>query len=72
MDPNVRIAELEAQLASLQNQKQVNIVVSQKGCVQINGIRKYPFTFYKNELEKIFSMKDELEEFVKINNSHLK
>tara|TARA_B100001094_G_C18183072_1_gene802075 strand:+ start:476 stop:694 length:219 start_codon:yes stop_codon:yes gene_type:complete len=72
MDPNVRIAELEAQLAKLQAKKEINIIVSQKGCVQINGIRKFPFTFYKKELEIILNMKNELEEFVKTNDNQLK
>ena len=51
--------------------KKVNIVVSQKKCVQINGMRKFPITFYKNEWEQIFAMKDEIEQFIKDNDDLL-
>jgi hypothetical protein len=50
--------------------KNVVVKVSQKGCVQINGIRRFPITFYKNEWEQIFGMKDEIEQFIE-NNNHL-
>ena len=52
------------------NKKNVVVKVSQKGCVQINGIRRFPITFYKNEWEQIFAMKDEIEQFIK-DNEHL-
>ena len=75
--------ELEAQLAEaqkkiaeleLQNKKKkkgVELKVSQKGCVQINGIRKFPFTFYVNDIEQIFGMKEEIETFIQDNKSEL-
>ena len=44
--------------------KNIVVKVSPKGCVQINGIRKFPVTFYKNEWEVIFGMKDEIEQFI--------
>jgi len=50
--------------------KKTLVKVSQKGCVQINGIRRFPVTFYKNEWEQIFGMKDEIEQFIK-DNDHL-
>ena len=50
--------------------KNVVVKVSQKGCVQINGIRRFPITFYKNEWEQIFSMKDEIVQFIE-DNDHL-
>ena len=52
------------------NKKNVVVKVSQKGCVQINGIRLFPITFYKNEWEQIFAMKDEIEQFIE-DNDHL-
>lgn len=70
-----RIAQLEAELAKEKAKntktKTPTIVISQKGCVQINNIRRFPFTFYKSELEIILNMKDELEEFVRVHNSSL-
>ena len=50
--------------------KNVVVKVSQKGCVQINGIRRFPITFYKNEWEQIFAMKDEIVQFIE-DNDHL-
>lgn len=38
---------------------------SEKGAVQIMGIRKFPITLYKRELETIFNMKDEINDFIK-------
>ena len=37
-------------------QKQAfNLKVSNKGCVQINGIRKFPISLYAEELDIIFN-----------------
>ena len=52
------------------NKKSIVVKVSQKGCVQLNGIRRFPITFYKNEWEQIFGMKDEIEQFI-VDNNHL-
>ena len=52
------------------NKKAIVVKVSQKGCVQISGIRRFPITFYKNEWEQIFGMKDEIEQFI-VDNNHL-
>ena len=51
--------------------KNVVIKVSQKGCVQINGIRRFPITFYKNEWEQIYAMKNEIEQFIVDNDAQL-
>ena len=48
--------------------KNIVVKVSPKGGVQINGIRRFPVTFYKNEWEQIFAMKDEIEQFIQDNN----
>jgi len=53
-----------------ESKKRIVVKVSQKGCVQINGIRRFPITFYKNEWEQIFAMKDEILEFIE-ENDHL-
>lgn len=71
--PEQRIAQLEAELAreKAKNNKTPQIVISPKKCVQINNIRRFPFTFYKRELEIILNMKDELEEFMENNHNSL-
>lgn len=71
-----QLAEAQAKIKDLElkqskSKKGIEIKVSEKGCVQINGIRKFPITFYKQEFEKIFEMKDEIEEFMKNNESKL-
>lgn len=76
-DPQQRIAELEAQLAAMKaneakkNKRPIELKVSQKGCVQINGIRKFPFTFYKTEIQTILNMADRINEFIEENEGSL-
>ena len=65
-----KIKELELNAKTKQN-KEIALKVSDKGCVQINGIRKFPITFYRQEFEKIFHMKEEIEEFIEQNASKL-
>ena len=67
-----RVAELEAQLAAMKAKKRpIELKVSQKGCVQINGIRRFPFTFYKEEIRQILSMAERIEEFINENENEL-
>ena len=65
--------QLEAlvQQQAADNKKKTVIKVSQKGCVQINGIRRFPITFYKNEWEQIFAMTDEIKQFIVDNDDAL-
>jgi hypothetical protein len=76
-DAQTRIAELEAQLAAMKTneqkkkKRQIELKVSQKGCVQINGIRRFPFTFYKEEIREILSMTERIEEFINENEESL-
>ena len=65
--------QLEALVQEQAQAKKKNVVVkvSQKGCVQINGIRRFPITFYKNEWEQIFAMKDEIVQFIEDNDDLL-
>ena len=68
-----RIAELEAEIAAMKANKNrsIELKVSQKGCVQINGIRKFPITFYKDEIRTILSMSDRIMQFIDENDAHL-
>ena len=65
--------QLEAlvQQQAVDNKKKTVIKVSQKGCVQINGIRRFPITFYKNEWEQIFAMADDIKQFIVDNDDAL-
>jgi len=64
---NMTKEELIAALASAEEKSKKNIVVkvSPKGAVQINGIRRFPVTFYKDEWATILGMKDEIESFIR-------
>ena len=63
---NMSREELMAALekARTSAKKSIVVKVSPKGAVQLNGIRKFPVTFYKDEWATIFSMKDQIESFI--------
>jgi len=42
----------------------ISYAVSNKGGVSIYGLRRFPFTFYKTELEAILACADELKEYM--------
>ena len=52
-------------------EKKPEVKVSQKGAVQINNIRRFPITLYKNEWGKIFDIIDELKKFIEDNDDTL-
>ena len=64
-----RIKQLEEQLAS--QSTTVKLKVSQKGCVQINGIRRMPITLYRQEMETILDMAEEIRTFIQENSDEL-
>jgi allophanate hydrolase subunit 1 len=72
-----RIEELEKQLAEEKSNKkqqptrQVEIKVSYKKCVQINGLRRFPITMYKRELLKILEKQEDLKTFMKDHENEL-
>ena len=53
------------------NDKQIVVKVSPKGCVQVNGIRKFPITFYKDEWATLFSLRERIESFITENEGAL-
>lgn len=68
-----QIEELKKQLEEKsKNEKKLNLKVSEKKCVQINGLRRFPFTFYKTEIIKILESSEEIYEFIKKHDSELK
>ena len=70
---NVSREELVTALAveKAKSEKQIVIKVSPKGCVQVNGIRRFPITFYKDEWATIFGLKDRIDIFIDENDSQL-
>ena len=73
-DPsNMSREELMEALETERTKTEKNIVVKvcPKGCVQVNGIRKFPITFYKNEWETLFSLRERIETFIVDNDEAL-
>ena len=70
---NMSREELVSALAAekAKSEKQIVVKVSPKGCVQVNGIRRFPITFYKDEWATIFGLKDRIEAFIEENGSQL-
>ena len=62
-------------ISNLKKEKKGKIAlkVSQKGAIQINGIRRFPITLYVQEMEKILALANsgELASFIKDNESEL-
>lgn len=82
---SMSIEELQAQLEKAKqenenlqkelkkkNTREITMKVSEKGCLQINGLRRFPFTFYKHEITKILSMSPQIQSFLDENDKDLK
>ena len=70
---NMSREELMNALVAEQAKAEKNIVVkvSPKGCVQVNGIRRFPITFYKDEWATIFGLQSRIESFIEEHDSEL-
>lgn len=73
-----KVKELELENNSLKEKKQkgnrtIELKVSYKKCVQINGLRRFPITLYKRELQAILSepLKSLIENFISEHNGEL-
>ena len=51
--------------------KSISLKVSEKGCVSVNGLRRFPVSMYMDEWETILGAKDEILQFIKDNKSSL-
>lgn len=64
---------LNQELVNMQNsekkrlERKVYFKKSEKGGVQIMGIRKFPITLYRRELEMVFKVQEEITEFMNKN-----
>jgi len=52
--------------------KNITAKVSEKGCVSIYGIRRFPISLYPEELEAILVRRDPLLKFLKANEAAFK
>ena len=65
-----RIEMLEQELAAERKSK-IHLKVSQKGAVQINGLRRLPITLYRSEIETILKMRETIVAFIDENKDEL-
>lgn len=68
-DLQARIAELEAEKAKLEKKVKnaTRVQISEKGCVSLYGVRRFPVSFYPSEWEVIFGAKEDIESFIEKN-----
>lgn len=50
----------------------LKLKVSPKGAVQIDGMRRFPITLYRDEFEALLSRADNIREFIRTNDRQLK
>lgn len=64
-------AEEYARLKSLEKTKGLSLKVSKKGAVQLDGLRRFPVTFYKEEWKTIFAQEALVMAFISSHDSEL-
>lgn len=69
-----RIAELEQLLERerAKNERKFTLKVTEKGAVGIYGLRRFPITLYKSEMNKILDNTGAIMEFMRENDDKLK
>lgn len=65
-----KIAELEAALAS-KPKRSMSFKVGEKGNLCIYGLQRFPFSFYRQQIEAILDNADAIRAFIKANSDKL-
>lgn len=67
------LSRLRAELAALRKSKEpkVSLKVSEKGGISIYGLRRFPITLYRRELEAVLSRSEEIHAFIDANSARL-
>jgi hypothetical protein len=52
-------------------EKKLTLKVSQKGAVQLDGLRRFPVTLYKREWQRVLDMAPQILKFIEENKSKL-
>lgn len=68
----LRKAQEENKNLKKNTKKEMTLKVSDKGAVQINGIRRFPITLYRSEMNIIFEKQEDIKEFIQTNKEALK
>jgi len=71
------LAEIQRLKAENENLKkpargQLSLKVSEKGALSVYGMGRFPVTLYREQWEKLFSMSDQIKEFIAQNDAALK
>ncbi len=70
-DPQAQIAALMAEVARLKAQapakRGVGFKLSEKGCILITGLRRFPIALYPQEVAQILQAREALEKFIQDN-----
>jgi len=65
------IAGLQAKLAKATKPRKATLKVSAKGAVSLYGFGQWPVTLYASQWEKVFTMVEEIKDFIEANQSSL-
>lgn len=65
-----KLAELEAALAS-KPKRSMSFKVGEKGNLCIYGLQRFPFSFYRQQIEAILDNADAIRAFIKANSDKL-
>lgn len=63
-DLEARVKELEAELVKAKKPNKLTLKVSPKGCIQVNGLRRFPAVYYAQEWARLFEIREEIEQFI--------
>ena len=71
------LAEIQRLKAENENLKkpargQLSLKVSEKGALSVYGMGRFPVTLYRAQWDKLFSMSDQIKEFIAQNDAALK
>jgi hypothetical protein len=79
-EQTVRMMEaLQAQLNALKaendalkaRKKTLSLKLTDKGCISIIGLRRFPVALYRDEWNQVFSMREQIETFIQENSGKI-
>ncbi len=65
------IEEQSAAQVKAATKKKLTLKVSPKGAVQLDGLRRFPVTLYRDEWEQVLEIGPEIKAFIALNKSKL-
>lgn len=63
---------LKAENESLKARKRnIGLKLTDKGCISIIGLRRFPVALYRDEWNQVFSMREQIETFIQENSDKI-